>query len=571
MLLKKSRLFTKSLSTSTTSLYWRDQIKQNQLVSQISSLLLQRHNWVPLLRPLGLSSKLTPPLLVQILHKTQTNPQVSLNFFNWAQNSIGFKPDIKCRCHLIRILIESGLFRPAKLIFDSLVETNPPSVIVDSVIIACKGTDSQSVIFSFVMECYSNKSLLWEGLEAFRKIRICGHLPLIRGCNFLLDLLQKDDRNQLAWCFYASMLRNGLSPNQYTWSIIARLLYKNGKTERIVRLLGFGICNSVIYNIIIDFYCKNRNFEAAFDHLNEMDTQALSPDFNTYSTILNAACRYERADIIPKIINSMVEKGLLPGLLSWNYDIIIQKCCDSLKTYAADYFFKRALDEIVKVHDASYGCMLRALSKEGRVREAIKVYHDIMEKGKTVNNSCYSAFISSLCKEDLSMDVSKLVMEIIERGFRPSASELSKYMNSQFDKGRWKEAEDLLNLTLEKRLLPESLHCSALVEHYCSNGRIHLAVELHDKIEKLECCLNVETYNVFLKCLFLERRIEEAIRVFDYMTRQNNINSGSFTIVISQLCREKRLREAMNFHDEMLKLGLKPDKATYKRLISGFQ
>lgn len=150
MLLKKSRLFTKSLSTSTTSLYWRDQIKQNQLVSQISSLLLQRHNWVPLLRPLGLSSKLTPPLLVQILHKTQTNPQVSLNFFNWAQNSIGFKPDIKCRCHLIRILIESGLFRPAKLIFDSLVETNPPSVIVDSVIIACKEGRQKSISLVFL-------------------------------------------------------------------------------------------------------------------------------------------------------------------------------------------------------------------------------------------------------------------------------------------------------------------------------------------------------------------------------------------------------------------------------------
>uniref|UniRef100_A0A5B7C2D7 Pentatricopeptide repeat-containing protein n=1 Tax=Davidia involucrata TaxID=16924 RepID=A0A5B7C2D7_DAVIN len=573
MLLRRLQIFNRTFSTSTkpATPNWRTQYEQTQLVSQISSILLQRRNWAPLLRNLNLSPELTLSLFLQVLRKTQNDPQISLTFFNWAKTNLGFRPDLKTLCKLTQILIEPGHLRQARPILDSLVQTYPPTQIVDSLIQPCKGTDSQSPILSSVVECYCNKGFFLQALEVFGKTKDNGCVLSIRSCNALLDVLQHENETRLAWCLYGSMLRNGVLANQFTWSIIAQILCKDGKFERIVRILDMGIYNPVMYNLIIDCYSKRGDFRAAFDYLNEMCDRKLNAGFSTYSSILDGASKYRDVEVVEMVMGCMVDKGLLPKLLSPEYDSIIQKLSDLGKTYAVDMLFKKASGERVELQGASYGCMLRALSKEGRVKEAIGIYRVMLQNSIVVNDSCYNAFVHVLCKEDPSEEVSELLRDMIRRGFSPCASELSKYITSQCDKGRWKQAEELLNEILEKGFLPDSFCCCSLIEHYCSSRRINLAIALHNKMEKLGGTLDVTTYNILLYGLFKEKRVEEAVTVFDYMRRQNLVSAESFSVMISGLCHEKELRKAMKIHDEMLKMGLKPDEKTYKRLICGFK
>lgn len=442
-------------------------------------------------------------------------------------------------------------------------------MLVDSVIQACRGKDSESPVLGFVLECYSSKGLFIESLEVFRRITIHGYVPSVRSCNALLDSLQRENEIKLAWCVCGALIRNGVLPDYVR---IALILCKNGKLERVVRLLDMGIvCNALIYKLVIDCYCERGNFSAAFHYLNEMCNRKFDPGFCAYNSILDGACKYENDEVIQIVMGSMVEKGLLPKLLLSEYDSIIQKICNLGKTHAAQMFFKRARNEKIELDNATYGCMLRALAKDGRVKEAIGVYLVILESGVTVKDGCYHAFVNVLCEEDPSQEVSKLMGEIIGKGFSPCGSKLSKFITSLCKNGRWTEADDLLNVTIEKGLLPDSFCCSALVEHYCRNRQIDSSIALHEKIKKVKGSFDVATYNVLLNGLFMEKRIEDAVSVFDCMRSQNLLSSTSFTIMVSGLCRERELRKAMKFHDEMLKMGLKPDRATYKRLISGFK
>ncbi|KAK9267740.1 hypothetical protein L1049_010173 [Liquidambar formosana] len=437
---------------------------------------------------------------------------------------------------------------------------------------ACRNSDSQASVLGFLIECYSHKGLFLEGLEVFRETRVHGYVPTIRTCNALLGVLQRKGEPELAWCFYGAVVRNGVSPDQFTWSIIARILGKNRNLERIARMVDMGMYNSVLYNVLIDGYCKRGEFKAALDHLNEMCNRKLNPGFSTYSSILDGACKYGDIEVIEMIRGSMVEKKFIPNSLLSEYDSIIQKFCDLGKTYAAEMFIRRAWeDEKVRLEDATYGCMLRALSRGGRVKEAIELHGVILERGIAVNDSSCYAFVNVLCNEDPSVEVSELLRDMIGRGFSPHAADLSKFITSQCDKRRWREAEDLLNIILEKGFLPDSFCCCSLVEHYCSSGRIDSAIALHDKMEKLKGGLDVTTYNVLLNGLFAKRRVEEAVRLFDYMRAQNLVSSESFSIMVRGLCRAKELRKALRIHDEMMELGLKPERAKYKRLISGFK
>lgn len=205
------------------------------------------------------------------------------------------------------------------------------------------------------------------------------------------------------------------------------------------------------------------------------------------------------------------------------------------------------------------------------MKEAIGIYREMLERDIQVNDNCYNALVKVLCKEDPSKEISGLLKDIIGRGFNPCALDLSTFVTSQCSKGRWREVEELLNAILEKGFLPNSSCCSSLVKHYCRSGQIDSAIALHNKMVKLKGIFDLTAYDVLLDGLIKERRVEEGVGVFDYMRAQKLLSSASFSTIISGLCHEKELRRAMKIHDEMIKLGLKPDVKTYKHLISSFK
>ncbi|KAG8385707.1 hypothetical protein BUALT_Bualt03G0073200 [Buddleja alternifolia] len=574
--LNEPKFFT--TARTNTNPNWRIQITQNQLVSQASTILLQRHTkfWAPLLKPLKFSSNFTPIIFHQILNKIQTHPKICLNFFNWAQKTLDFKPDLKAQCEVTRILLgsEPELSKFGKPILNSIVQDYPPAKVVPLLITSRKSADFINVysILNSVIECYCSKDMYFQCLEVYQMARQYGFGLSVDTCNALLNLLCDKNELRFAWCYYASIVRTGISGDQFTWSVIARILRNDGKFERVSRILNMGIYTREMFDLMIDGYSKRGDFEAGFSYLNEMSSKGIEPSFSTYSSMLDGACRYQDRKVIEIVMSLMIEKGYIPEPVVSDYDLIIQKLCDLGKTFAVDLFFERASDEKIELQDSTYRCMFRALlSEEGRTKDAIKLYDILKEKNVLVNESCYNEFVIVLCRENPSKEVSKLIVDIVREGFCYETKELSEYICRQCAEGRWREAEELLNVILDQRCLLDPLCCGSFVKWFCSNKQIDRAIMLHNKLEGLKGFLDTTTYNVLLASLFRERRIDDTIKVFEYMKTCKVLNSESFTLMIRGLCHEKELRKAMRLHDEMLELGLKPDRRTYKRLISGFR
>ncbi|GMH19460.1 hypothetical protein Nepgr_021301 [Nepenthes gracilis] len=554
------------------SLTWRTQLQKFQLVSQISTVLLQRKDWASLLSTFNLRSELTTPLFLQVLNKIQPNPEISLNFFNWAKSNLGFQPDLKTHCKIIQISIRSGrTARIVKPLLDSLIQVHPPTQILDSMTQASKCTEFQPLIFSSLIECYAEKGLYFESLEIYKNVIFHGFVPYVRCCNSLLDVLALVGEFRLAWCFICSMIRNGVSFGSNTWSIIALILCKNEKLETVLQLLNSGVYNSVMFNLVIDSYSKQGNFEAAFVQLNLMHDLNLEPGFSTYSSILDGACKFRNVNVVETIMQSVIEQKLMSLSLPSDYDILIKKFCDLGKTYAAEMMFRRAEDEGFGLNDSTIGCLLRSYSREGRVKEALCVYDIILQKGFVVGDSSYREFAGILSQQNPSEESNKILIDLINRGASPSPMELSKLMKSQSKEGKWQEMEVLLNLILDKGIMTDYSSCRLLIKHYCSCGKIDSAMFLHRRLEKSGSIFDVTTYNQLLRGLFAEKRIEEAVEMFDYMRKKSVISCASFLVMISGLCHEKEMRKVMKLHDEMLKMGLKPSAKTYKNLISVFR
>ncbi|XP_073116171.1 pentatricopeptide repeat-containing protein At4g21170-like [Elaeis guineensis] len=418
------RPLTSAVSTLPTSLKWRNQFRQRALASQISSLLLQRKDWTPLLRSKpSLPTPLASNLFLQILTGTQSQPEISLRFFNWAKSNLGFHPDLRSLSKMVQILVDSDILYPAKHLLDPLLRSEP----------------------------FQRCSSPFSAPPPLRKIRVLGCQASTSGCNALLDALSSADRIRTAWCYYAAVVRTGTLPDSKTWALLAKLLCKEGKLERVVGLLRLGYCGSSAYDLVIDCYCRRREFGAAIGLLNEMYKGNLRPSFGTYSSILDGGCKFGDVGVIDSMLREMVVRELLPTVPVLDYDWVIRRLCVQGKTYAAEMFFERAQEKKIKLEKDLYLCMLRALSKEGR--------------------------------GEPSEDVDGVLRDVIGGGgFVPNVADLSKYIAAQCSKVGGKKLVSFWILLL-RRVFRLMLLVVALCGALLQQGLLDSVIGLHEDEE----------------------------------------------------------------------------------------
>ncbi|CAH8345943.1 unnamed protein product [Eruca vesicaria subsp. sativa] len=580
LLLHKSiglfKRFSTSATPSTSSASdWKTQLTLFRAANEISSILLQRRNWDTHLRYVKSKlprATLTPPIFLQILHKTRTSPKTALEFFHWAKTHLRFEPDLKSHCRVIEVAAESGLLERAEALLSPLVETHSVSVIVGSMQRWFEGEEgSLSISLSLALECYVLKDSYQNGLEVFSSMRRLRLSPSVRAYNSLLDSLVKENQFRLALCVYSAMVRNGVVSDGFTWDLVAQVLCEQGKYKSVVKLMKTGVESSKIYTNLVECYSRKGEFDAVFSLIHEMDEKNLELSFSSYYCVLDDVCRLGDAELIDKVLALKVEKD--ESIVD---DQIIETLCDMGKTFASEMLFRRACNAGT-VRYETYGCVLKALSINGRTKEAIDVYRSVCRKGVfLVDESCYSEFANALCRDDddtNSEEEEELLVDVINRGFVPCTQKLSEVLAAMCRKRRWNQAEKLLDSVMEMDVYFDSFSCGLLMERYCRTGKLEKAMELHEKIKKMKGSLDVNAYNAVLEKLMMRQRtkVEEAVEVFEYMKEMDTVNSKSFRIMIHGLCRVKEMKRAMKYHDEMLKLGMKPDLASYKRLILGFK
>ncbi|CAH2078393.1 unnamed protein product [Thlaspi arvense] len=570
--------FSTSATPSTSSASdWKTQLTLFRSATEIASIILQRRDWITHLRYVKSklpNSTLTPPIFLQIIHETRKSPETTLDFFDWAKTHLRFEPDLKSRCRVIEVATESGLLDRAEALLRPLVETHSVSVIVASMHRWFEGEASLSVSVSLVLECYASKGSYQNGLEVFGSMRRLRLSPSLRAYNSLLDSLVKEDQFRVALCLYSAMVRDRVVSDGLTWDLVAQVLCQHGKSKSVVKLMETGVESCKIYTNLVECYSRNGEFDEVFRVIHEMDDKKLELSFCSYGCVLDDACRLGDAELIDKVLGLMVKKKLLTLDDSAMNDQIIETLCDMGKTFASEMLFHRACDGGT-VRDQTYGCMLKALSRKERTKEAVAVYRLICRKGITVlDESCYKEFSNALCRDDdRSEEEEELLVDVIKRGFVPCTDKLSEVLASLCRKIRWDHAEKLLDSVMEMEVYFDSFSCGLLMERYCRSGKLEKAMALHEKIKKMKGSLDANAYNAVLDRLMVRQRtmVEEAVGVFEYMKEMKSMNSKSFTIMIHGLCRVKEMKKAMRYHDEMLKLGLKPDLVTYKRLISCFK
>ncbi|KAE8693960.1 Pentatricopeptide repeat-containing protein [Hibiscus syriacus] len=261
----------------------------------------------------------------------------------------------------------------------------------------------------------------------------------------------------------------------------------------------------VIYNVLINGYLKNGDFEEALRFYKRMEIERVKPD----------------------------EKGCRPNVVSFN-------------TLIQGVFRERKVDEAIEMANEMIrsGCefslatceiLVNGLCKEGRVLEGSDLVIDFFRRGLLPKGFDCCSLVEKLCgKADVGRAF-RVVNELWMKGNVPSLIACTTLIEGLRRSQRRDDAFELMEKMLKDSIVPDIVTFNCLMQDLCDLGRT----------------MNADKFRL----LALTKGLEP-----DEMT---------YNILVYGYTRDGRRKEGENLVDEMLDKGFIPDIATYNRLMDG--
>ncbi|KAJ1697350.1 hypothetical protein LUZ63_005862 [Rhynchospora breviuscula] len=194
-------------------------------------------------------------------------------------------------------------------------------------------------------------------------------------------------------------------------------------------------------------------------------------------------------------------------------------------------------DPPVRPDLCTYNLLLRALCLNGMVEDALTVFHDIKISGHEPDLYTFRPLIQGCCKTCRINDALKLFDEMITGGIRPDTIVYNSLLDGLL---KARKLDDACNLF--EKMVSEGIRASTY------------------------------SFNTLIHGLFKNSRPVAGFVLFRELKRKKGtfVDKISYSIVITELCREGQVEEALELVKEMDERGFVVDLVTVSSLLIGF-
>ncbi|KAF7813112.1 pentatricopeptide repeat-containing protein [Senna tora] len=230
-----------------------------------------------------------------------------------------------------------------------------------------------------------------------------------------------------------------------------------------------------------------------------------------------------------------------------------------------------------------YAVIMRGLSEEGRVGEAVKLLDEMAYRGIAPSVYCYNAVIKGFCDIGLLDRARSLQLEISKNDQFPDACTYNILMSGMCRDGRVGgvgEAQKIFNNMEKLGCFPSVATFNALINELCKAGQLEEAFLLFCKMETGKSPL------LFLRVSQGGNRVTDSVslqKTVEKMCEEGQLlnaykllidcgllpNITTYTILINGYCKAGNIDRALKLFEHLKLKGLSPDSVTYGTLIDG--
>ncbi|CAG8618051.1 3968_t:CDS:1, partial [Acaulospora morrowiae] len=352
----------------------------------------------------------------------------------------------------------------------------------------------------------------------------------------------------------------------------------------------------------VEFLFKNKRFDDAQRLYDEIIAGEVKPDKLTHYTFLSNFLYNNRYQNATRVWRSMDKCGFKPTLEFYNrlihgfgkkskhYDaeVIWKKMLESdikpdVKTYCTMidiYFrsnesrkaiklFQQMTNEKISPNIEIFNTMINGFLMRNKTDEAMKMYKMMPEKGIKPDIVTYNALIQKLVRSHESLAF-EILEEMKRSNVKPDARTLSILLEKFFEMRDIESVQKTLNSFRNDGIEPNLITYGVIIDGLIKMGDFAKALETYKMISKVRPP-GIQIESSMLKLYFKQKNFDAVMQV-----HKNIINfgrkptEGYFNILIGGFIKAGYPKEAKEFYDQMLTLGVYPNSNTYKTLIDGY-
>ena len=434
--------------------------------------------------------------------------------------------------------------------------------------------------------------------------------PSIVTFNTLMDISAgKGDFEQ---CFghFSTLLRSGLSPDHFSYSMLTKALRGAGQTERflaeplgVLELyqthevpLSTAAFNSMMdiylsmgklfqaqkifeeletstvvepdqqtFNSLIKGCCKQRALEKALFYFKKLtqDYPDLKLGSVTFNALMDLAVKQRRLSQFMFLFESMQEMGVAPD--SFTYSILL----NGLKTGGvSDSVIRSTLEslrEIIpistfKLDEVFFNTILDVCSKY-ELWDLLEEFYAMMQKtGLSGSHVTFGILIKARGRQGKYKAAEQLFTKMVDLGLRVNDVTYGCILDACAKGGNMESARNIYSGLEKTGLNLNSIVFTTLIKGYMRAGQSAQAVQFFEQIQHhTNLSGMIITYNCTLDALVQLKRIDQAIKLFDTIHELYSADLVSFSTIIKGLCQNNRKPKALYYVKKMLQAPIDVD------------
>ncbi|KAL6012864.1 hypothetical protein ACLOJK_003353 [Asimina triloba] len=257
--------------------------------------------------------------------------------------------------------------------------------------------------------------------------------------------------------------------------------------------------------------------------------------YDVYKSMIKILGKMRQFGAVWALIDEMRKEN--PELITADVFVIL------VRRFASARMVEKAigvLDEMPKFgcepDEHVFGCLLDALSKNGSVKEAARLFEDMRFR------------------------------------FPPSLRHFTSLLHGWCKQGKLTEAKFVLVRMKEAGFSPDIVVYNNLLGGYAAAGKMGDAFHLLGEMKRKGCSPNATSYTILIQALCANEKTEEAMRVFVHMCRNGcAADVVAYTTLISGFCKWGKITRAYELLDSMIQNGCCPNQTTYFCLFAAHE
>lgn len=416
----------------------------------------------------------------------------------------------------------------------------------------------------------------------------------------LMDGYNKIQETKRTFEIGEQMLRNGISPNHFFFSVLIRACAINKDLQTATRLMKimeeehFILPDVVVYGSFLQVCAAAGDVFSALKAYRQMNQRGLDGNKVIFSILINVyAEATTRKNVLRNlkaclsIANAFRKKGILPNVTT--YTTFIKLCARGGKVKAAFVFLEKIKQLNLPMSPMPYSTLLHACATAKDIKTARKVWKTMdderIEKDVIAYCTMLSVLVETLEEEnqhDRFRECCELIQTMRKSGIRPNARIYNVLIHLFSKRKDMTGAAKILGEMRRHRIRMDHIGYTTLLNGYSNDKNLSsidkfiASMAILEDMKRSGIAPGVSTFAVLMNlCLSIED-LKSAEKCFalmkDFGVEANAICYGALI-----KCREKLemttnqnayLLKCLEAFLKMKSIGIAPDEECYTTMIS---